>query len=61
LRWSPAHRPSTHTSVAQGPQEPLVQPIIFDHVNKVVVQVGKDPTADKKFAELIAAQRPPTS
>jgi hypothetical protein len=38
-----------------------VQPIIFDHVNKVVVQVGKDPTADKKFAELIAAQRPPTS
>ena len=36
-----------------------MNPIIFDHVNKVVIQVGKDPGSAKQFAELVAAQRPP--
>lgn len=35
-----------------------MQPLIFDHVNKVVVQVGKDPASEKQFQELVAAQRP---
>lgn len=32
------------------------QPIIFDLVNKVVLQVGRDPDADRRYAELVAAQ-----
>lgn len=35
-----------------------MQPIIFDHVNMIVVQVGTDPGSDRQFAELVAAQRP---
>jgi hypothetical protein len=35
-----------------------MQPIIFDHVTKVVLRVGTDPGSDKKYAELVAAQRP---
>ena len=37
-----------------------VQPIIFDHVKGVVVQVGSDPESAKQYAELVAAQRPET-
>ena len=40
-------------------QEDHMQPIIFDHVNKVVIQVGTDPESAKKYADLVAAQRPP--
>jgi hypothetical protein len=35
-----------------------MQPIIFDHVNMVVVQVGTDPDSDRRYADLVAAQRP---
>jgi len=31
-------------------------PVIFDLVNKVVLQVGRDPDADRRYAELSAAQ-----
>lgn len=34
-----------------------MQPIIFDHVNKVVVQVGADPETAKKYQQLVEAQR----
>lgn len=33
-----------------------MQPIIFDHINKVVVQVA-DPASEKRFQEIVAAQR----
>lgn len=33
------------------------QPIIFDLVNQVVLQVGRDPDADRRYAEMLAAQR----
>lgn len=33
------------------------QPIIFDLVNKVVLQVGRDPEADRRYAELVSAQQ----
>lgn len=35
-----------------------MQPIIFDHVKKIVVQVGSDPDATKKYQDLVDAQRP---
>jgi hypothetical protein len=38
-----------------------MQPIIFDHVNKIVVKVGTDPESTKKFQELVAAQVRPSS
>jgi hypothetical protein len=37
-----------------------MQPIIFDHVNKVVIQVGTDAASAKRYAELVAAQTPGT-
>lgn len=33
------------------------QPIILDLVNKVVLHVGADPVADKRYAEIVAAQQ----
>jgi hypothetical protein len=38
-----------------------MQPIIFDHVKKVVVRVGTDPESAKKYEELVAAQQPPAA
>ena len=35
-----------------------MQPIIFDHVNKVVVQVGSDEESTRRYQELIKAQQP---
>lgn len=34
-----------------------VQPIIFDLINKVVLQVGVDREADRRYAEIVAAQQ----
>lgn len=33
------------------------QPIIFDLIHGVVLHVGQDPEADKRYAELVAAQQ----
>jgi hypothetical protein len=33
------------------------QPIIVDLINNVVLHVGSDPVADKKYAEILAAQQ----
>lgn len=35
-----------------------MQPIIFDHVSKVVIQVGTTPGALKRYEDLVAAQVP---
>ena len=32
--------------------------IIFDHVNKVVIQVAGDPESQRRFEEIVAAQSP---
>ena len=34
-----------------------VQPVVFDLINKVVHQVGIDRDADRRYAEIVAAQQ----
>jgi hypothetical protein len=34
-----------------------VQPVIFDLINNVVLQVGVDREADRRYAEILAAQQ----
>lgn len=38
-----------------------MNPIIFDHVKKTVVQVGSDPESAKRYQEIVAAQQRPSS
>ena len=52
----PITRPSGPVALRGGRYG--VQPIIFDHVNHVVIQVGSDPESSKQYQELVAAQRP---
>ncbi len=35
----------------------MLQPIIFDHVQKVVIKVGSNPDSAKKYDALVDAQR----
>ena len=57
----PIARPSGAPPQSQPHKESSMQPIIFDHVKKIVVQVGTDPESAKKFQELVAAQQRPST
>lgn len=38
-----------------------MQPIIFDHVSKTIVQVGNDAESARKYQEIVAAQQRPSA
>lgn len=31
--------------------------VVFDHINKTVLQIGGDPSRDPRLAQMVAAQR----
>jgi hypothetical protein len=39
----------------------VMRPIIFDFINKIVVHVGSDSDADKRYQEFIAQQQRQTA